>query len=1290
MAHPLPHIPIQSPKKYDVFISFRGVDTRYNFTSHLHKALLQKKLLPYMDERLERGDKISHALLKAIEDSKLSIIVFSEKYASSSWCLDELVHILRCKERNKQIVVPIFYHVSPSDVRKQVGSYGVAFGTLEERFKNNLDKLNQWRAALTSAANLSGWDAPTTRDESDLIERIVLDTTEKLNYVSLSNDFNGLVGMDKRSEHVESLLLIESSQDVRIVGIWGMGGMGKTTLAHVIFSRLHYQFEGYSFLENVREQWQQRGRLDLRNKFFAELLEEENQDMVNMRFVKDRICRKRVLIVLDDLDDLEQFEELVRGRDWFSPGSRIIVTTRNKQLLKNIEVDRIYKAEQLDEDEALQLFCLNAFKRNTPTRSYIELSRKVVNYAAGMPLALKVLGSHLYLKKKEEWNSALNKLKIVPNKKIQNILRISFDGLDDKEKDIFLDVACFFKGERKDFVERILDDSCVFADIIRTLIDKSLVSVTRYKKLWMHDLIQEMGWEIVRQECIKEPGMRSRLWIADDICHVLKNVTGGAKVEGIFLNMSKIRGNHLKLKPVVFKKMHNLRLLEISGDSGQMDQCKLDLPQGLDTLPDSLRYLNWLEYPLKSFPSSFRPQNLVELNMPSSQLEQLWSEFQHLDNLKVVKLSFSTKLTHIPDFSRANLKSLYLNGCKGLVEVPPLRFQQVLGKSVRKERTKRRGFTKYDNMGYWTPTENDWMPVWWMFPIDIDYSLNLSGCSNLKAFPEMSGNIQYLSLRSTAVEEMHSSICSLDNLVLLDLNNCKCLKNLPRSIGRLESLDHLDLGGCTSIDGFPELPRNIRSLHLSGTNIKHVPSSSFECLPSLEDLYLNNCTRLETLPTSICKLKSLVTLNLTDCSELKNFPEILEPMECLKDLYLDRTGIIKLHSSIENLIGLRWLLLRECENLEFVPNNMYNMRRLELLGLSKCSKLESLPAVSGDFHFKIEVDLSHSNMLKLADWNNGSSSLPMLDPSGTIINKRPASIERLSNMILFLLDKGESSQFSIATNFIRSFMECQCWQNLSNKRFPNFSFCGCSRFDVVECNNMVIEFLLTLLYEATSFVLLDGELTQTICPRINLCCPGHEILEWFDYQCDGSSIDISLSPHYTSFLGFAFCIVVEFEHYCIDLNRLNYRCEYHFKTYNIGESRKCSWSFQRPENVKGELEIIILSSDHMFMGYIPADYQDYCDAMEVSFEFYLEQNDWEALVNIGNSRVKKCGIHMLDLLDAEEFGIINITSDQHGQGELESNDISNEVGPSKSDSMDSDTDYNIDSHIAEYFNPRDC
>ena len=148
-------------EKYDVFLSFRGEDTRENFTSHLYDALCRKKIETYIDYKLERGDEISLALTKAIQGSRISIIIFSENYASSPWCLDELVHILGCKERSGQLVVPIFYRIDPSCVRKQRGSYEIALSVLEERF--NEKKVNQWRNALTVAANLSGWDSLVTR-----------------------------------------------------------------------------------------------------------------------------------------------------------------------------------------------------------------------------------------------------------------------------------------------------------------------------------------------------------------------------------------------------------------------------------------------------------------------------------------------------------------------------------------------------------------------------------------------------------------------------------------------------------------------------------------------------------------------------------------------------------------------------------------------------------------------------------------------------------------------------------------------------------------------------------------------------------------------------------------------------------------------------------------------------------------------------------------------------------------------------------------------------------------------
>ena len=151
-------------KKHDVFISFRGEDTRYNFTSHLHNALKRNGINTYIDYSLERGEEIFKALMDAIEESKFCVVVFSENYASSRWCLDELVHICECVKKKSLVVLPIFYHVDPSDVRGQKSSYASAFEKHEECFPK--DKINKWKDALTTAANHAGWDASKSKNRS--------------------------------------------------------------------------------------------------------------------------------------------------------------------------------------------------------------------------------------------------------------------------------------------------------------------------------------------------------------------------------------------------------------------------------------------------------------------------------------------------------------------------------------------------------------------------------------------------------------------------------------------------------------------------------------------------------------------------------------------------------------------------------------------------------------------------------------------------------------------------------------------------------------------------------------------------------------------------------------------------------------------------------------------------------------------------------------------------------------------------------------------------------------------
>jgi hypothetical protein len=140
-----------------VFLSFRGEDTRNGFTGHLNGILRYHGINTFIDDELPKGEEISAELLEAIESSRISIIVFSQNFASSTWCLDELVKILECKKNNGQTVLPVFYNVDPSDIRNQKGKFGEALAKHEERFKNNMERVQEWREALNEAGKISGW-----------------------------------------------------------------------------------------------------------------------------------------------------------------------------------------------------------------------------------------------------------------------------------------------------------------------------------------------------------------------------------------------------------------------------------------------------------------------------------------------------------------------------------------------------------------------------------------------------------------------------------------------------------------------------------------------------------------------------------------------------------------------------------------------------------------------------------------------------------------------------------------------------------------------------------------------------------------------------------------------------------------------------------------------------------------------------------------------------------------------------------------------------------------------------
>ena len=314
-----------------------------------------------------------------------------------------------------------------------------------------------------------------------------------------------------------------------MVGIHGLGGVGKTTIAIAVYNRCVERFEGSCFLESVREKSNTNvGIIQLQETLLSKILPSRNDKvdsvLEGITTIKERLCRKKVLLILDDVDQSKEIENLLGDCDWFDSGSRVIITTRDKKVLDNLGKDHqisIYKVEELNSSEARDLFNMHAFRKNEPEQEYSNLAKQIISYANGLPLALKIMGSDLYGKSIDQWSCAFEMYKKIPHGEIINKLKISYDGLGKSERDIFLDIACFFKGFKMDEVVNILDACKLFPNLgIGKLIDKCLITVDIWGILCMHDLLQQMGREIVQQES-KELENRSRIWCHEDAYKLL-------------------------------------------------------------------------------------------------------------------------------------------------------------------------------------------------------------------------------------------------------------------------------------------------------------------------------------------------------------------------------------------------------------------------------------------------------------------------------------------------------------------------------------------------------------------------------------------------------------------------------------------------------------------------------------------------------------------------------------------------------------------------------------------------
>ncbi|XP_039170348.1 disease resistance protein RUN1-like [Eucalyptus grandis] len=394
--------------EYQVFLSFRGPDTRLPFTNILHQALVDAGIRVFIDDvGLQPGEKISN-LLHVIDNCKLYIPIFSKDYASSHWCLDELAKMVENTSKHKEdgkekVILPIFYDVKPKDVKLQTPLYKDVISNLEEEMEDQEHKFSSeniktWRESL-EVGGIKGWEVEKHSSPLKLIQAIVDEVVAKLETKRrrVTGDF---IGMEDQISNIKKLLDIDSD-DVQFIGIYGMGKIGKTTLAKTIFNELCPRFgRNCSFLDDVRETAKSNHIVKLQKKLLSDIsYSSVVQNIANIDqgidMIEATICNKKMLIVLDDVDEANQILQLI-GEKSLHHGSRILVTTRNKNVLTSRKFKyefKDYEMMGLEDEDALKHFSRHAFNDDSPPADYCTLSKRIVYTTHGLPVTTSIFPS---------------------------------------------------------------------------------------------------------------------------------------------------------------------------------------------------------------------------------------------------------------------------------------------------------------------------------------------------------------------------------------------------------------------------------------------------------------------------------------------------------------------------------------------------------------------------------------------------------------------------------------------------------------------------------------------------------------------------------------------------------------------------------------------------------------------------------------------------------------------------------------------------------------------------------